>query len=339
MTIAHSLGKYEVDFLEPSQISERFPSNTRIITDENVAKCWSPMLTMPHLVLPAGESTKSLEWFSKCHSWLVESGATRKTTLVALGGGVIGDLIGFVAATYMRGIPFIQVPTTLLSQVDSSVGGKVAIDIPEGKNLVGAFYPPKQVLVSVEFLKTLSDRHFTNGLAELWKHGYILDKPFLDRLRKTELSKDSPILKEFVEHSIGIKAKIVQADEFERLGLRAKLNFGHTVGHAIERVLGYQDLLHGEAISIGMVVESRLGERLGITRPGVSQEIAKDFEKIGLPTRHVVLNKADQLIKAMRSDKKSITGDLAFSLLHDLGECKLYQNIAESDVRASLKLT
>jgi 3-dehydroquinate synthase len=263
---------------------------------------------------------------------MAQAGCGRNTTLVAIGGGVIGDLGGFVAASYMRGIPYLQVPTTLLSQVDSSVGGKVGVDLPEGKNLVGAFYPPTAVAIPEDVLSHLPERQFANGMAEVLKYGFILDADFSDVLNGDDL--DVPAI---VRHCIRLKADVVQADEFERLGIRAKLNFGHTVGHALEQVLRYEHLLHGEAISIGMVAEALLGEQLGVTEPGTTDEVRTRLAKHGLPVEWKGLQESDLLIDAMGRDKKAVDGELAFSLLTKIGECKLVEKVPRSAVRTALQ--
>jgi 3-dehydroquinate synthase len=250
---------------------------------------------------------------------------------VALGGGVVGDLAGFVAATYMRGVPLVQIPTSLLAQVDSSVGGKVGIDLPEGKNMVGAFYPPERVSICTETLDTLSQREFDNGMAEVWKAGFILDRSLVDRLVAKSLTRD-----EMVQRCIEIKRQVVEADEFETNGERAKLNFGHTVGHAVEKLTGYGPVLHGEAISIGMVIEARLGEAIGLSEPGTHDAVEECLGSQGLPTTSLVLRNIDMLIETMRRDKKASGGRLAFSLLTHIGGCKLVEDVPESDVRKVL---
>ncbi|MEQ1934441.1 MAG: 3-dehydroquinate synthase family protein, partial [Fimbriimonadaceae bacterium] len=199
-----------------------------IITDQNVKEALGHRFpSVPCLAIPPGESSKSLKSFEKVHSWLIKNGIQRGNTIGVIGGGVVGDLGGFVAATYMRGITYIQVPTSLLAMVDSSVGGKVGVDLPEGKNLVGAFHPPIEVRVCLSALDTLPIRHFTNGMAEVLKYGFISDPAILDVDPDDELSS-------LVRQCIQIKADIVAADEFETNGIRATLNFGHTIGHALE---------------------------------------------------------------------------------------------------------
>jgi 3-dehydroquinate synthase len=335
ITITHSAGQYPIHFTSLTQALQSLPQDAVVLTDENVFTAWKGQLSqVPNVCrIEPGEGSKSFERYREVLSWMAKSGCSRRTTLVALGGGVIGDLGGFCAASYMRGIPFVQIPTTLLAQVDSSVGGKVGIDLPEGKNLVGAFYPPHAVHVPSEALSTLPDRQLRNGMAEVWKYGYILDAPLVDCLTRTDVRDD---LQPIVQRCIQLKAEVVEADEFEKLGIRAKLNFGHTVGHAIEQVLRYEEFLHGEAIAIGMVVEARLGESMRITAPGTASVIEAQLKTAGLPTTWSGLQNPDPLIAAMRRDKKAHSGQLAFSLLTQIGECKLVENVAEGEVRSAL---
>ncbi len=323
MTIRHSQGAYAVVETTLASALADLPDDARILTDANVAAV-SPPLARPSLVLPPGEGTKSLETFGHALGWLARSGASRQTTVIALGGGVVGDLAGFVAAAYMRGVPFLQIPTTLLAMVDSSVGGKVAIDLPEGKNLAGAFWPPTEVRLPLDALKTLSPRQYTNGVAEVLKYGFIMDAPLLD----------SPL---DVMRCIRLKAEVVEEDEHEITGRRAILNFGHTVGHAIERLTGYGPVLHGEAISIGMAIEADLGERLGLTAPGTAEKVSAVLRAHDLPTSHEVTREVGPMLDAMRGDKKAVGGRLAFSLLPCVGECKLITDVPEDDVRRVLE--
>lgn len=311
------------------------------ITDENVARAWGSRLPAlaPKLVLPAGESTKSLGCYGLAVQWLAGLKSDRATPIVAFGGGVIGDLAGFVAATYMRGVPFIQIPTSLLAQVDSSVGGKVAIDLPEGKNLVGAFYPPTEVRLAMGFLETLSDRHFVNGMAEVWKYAFIMDPEMLAELESRAPTLGDTRLDDLVARCVRLKAKLVEKDELDRLGIRAILNFGHTIGHAIEFLDGYRNILHGEAIAVGMVVEARLGVLLGMTPPDVPGRIESALRSQGLPTSLPPGTSVDRLVDAMRGDKKASRGQLAFSLLSGVGTCKLVEHVPEGLVRQSLMAT
>jgi 3-dehydroquinate synthase len=276
-----------------------------------------------------------MSYLAKAHSWLAQNRASRKSNLLAFGGGVIGDLAGFVAATYMRGIDLIQIPTSLLAMVDSSVGGKVAIDIPEGKNLVGAFYPPKSVAIPLEALATLPERHLLNGMAEVWKYAFIGNLELLSLLEVAGGQK--PPIREVVERCVRQKAEVVREDEFDLTGHRAALNFGHTVGHALETYLEYEDLLHGEAIAIGMVVESKLAERLGVSEPDLASTIEQKLQKAGFKTSHPALKDGESLINLMGLDKKATSGGLAFSLVPRIGECKLTENVPIDAVRSTLQ--
>ncbi|CAN5586601.1 3-dehydroquinate synthase [soil metagenome] len=328
MTIRHSGGQYEVYFGTLAEAVAALPLHRRIVTDENVENALG---VAADIVLPAGEKTKSLEAYAEAAGRLARSRATRKTTLVALGGGVIGDLTGFLAASYMRGVPFVQIPTSLLAMVDSSVGGKVGIDLPEGKNLLGAFYPPVEVRIPLDALDTLPQAQVANGMAEVWKTGFIRDEPLVARLEK-DPTPDRALIERCVVH----KAAVVEADEYETNGLRATLNYGHTIGHAIERVQGYEGFLHGEAISVGMVLEARLGERIGATEPGTAERVRCGLASQGLPTEWAVPD-PDDLIEAMRGDKKAEAGRLAFALLDRVGSCRLWPNVPEAEVRAVLE--
>ena len=322
MTVKHSGGEYPVVETTLAQALQNLPPDARILTDANVAAL-APLPDLPTLVLPPGEATKSLERFGEALGWLARSGASRRTTIVALGGGVVGDLAGFVAAAYMRGVPLVGIPTTLLAMVDSSVGGKVAIDLPEGKNLAGAFWPPVEVRLPLDALETLPPRQRANGMAEVLKYGFIMDAPLLD----------APL---DVMRCVALKARVVEEDERETTGRRAILNFGHTVGHAIERLTGYGPVLHGEAIAVGMAVEADLGERLGASAPGTAAEVRRVLAAHGLPTRHEAVHEVEPMLAAMRGDKKAVGGNLAFSLLTGIGECKLVSNVPERDVRRAL---
>ena len=337
--ISHRYGSYEVRFESIDSAIERLPSDLRIITDTNVVQHFGPLLEAkaPVVMIDPGEQSKSLKSYGSLLSWLAKTKASRKTMICALGGGVVGDLAGFVAATYMRGVPFYQIPTSLLAQVDSSVGGKVGVDLVEGKNLAGAFYPPSGVSIDVAVLKTLPVNQFVNGMAEVWKYAFIMDAGLTEPLAAEGWGVEHPALGEVVRRCIALKAEVVQGDEFETLGLRAILNFGHTIGHAVEYAVGYGNILHGEAISIGMVVEARLGEMLGMTRMGVTQEVSQYLANQGLPTTHSILKNERALLSAMYGDKKAAGGNLAFSLLSDIGRCKLVESVPEATVLAAMR--
>ncbi len=290
------------------------------------------------VVLPAGESTKSLEHAVVLYDALVRARADRRWGIVALGGGVIGDLAGFVAATYARGLPLVMVPTTLLAQVDSSVGGKVGVNHPAAKNIIGAFHQPRGVWIDVTFLNSLPDRAFRSGLAEVVKYGVILDASFfeeLERDRAAILARSPERLARIVAHSCRLKARVVEQDEREETGLRAVLNFGHTIGHAIESTAGYGAYEHGEAIAAGMAAEARLAERLGWLEPPAVRRLVELIEHFGLPTRAPGLD-PDLLIDAMTRDKKNRAGRIHFVLPTALGRVELTDRPTVDDVRAIL---
>lgn len=335
MRVTHSKGSYPVTFETLEAALGKLDERSFVVTDQNVASFYGHLVQRPLYVAPPGEHSKSFHELEKIAEWLANNGATRKSTIVALGGGVIGDLAGFAAAGYQRGVDFVQIPTTLLAMVDSSVGGKVAIDLLAGKNLFGAFHAPVSVSVSLDALKTLDQREFNAGAAEIWKTGAILDGALLEGLERCPLGLESPNLQETIQTCIQHKADVVQEDEFELTGRRAILNFGHTVGHAIEQVTGYGPILHGEAVSIGMVIEARLGERLGLTPPGFADRLRNGLISQGLPTELPPVSR-DQLVQAMRRDKKVTSGGLAFSLILEPGDCKLVTEIAESEIISAM---
>ena len=276
------------------------------------------------LVLPDGEAHKDWQTLNLIFDALLQNGCDRKTVLFALGGGVVGDMTGFAAASYMRGVPFVQVPTTLLAQVDSSVGGKTGINHPLGKNMVGAFYQPQRVLCDLETLQTLPAREISAGLAEVIKYGPIADMAFLDWIEAhiAELvARDVHALAHAVRRSCEIKAQVVSQDEREG-GLRAILNFGHTFGHAIEAGLGYGDWLHGEAVGCGMVMAAQLSQAMGLVDQAFVQRLTRLVAAAGLPVRGPVLDAADnagRYLALMRVDKKAEAGAIRFVLIDGPG--------------------
>ncbi|MBX3117804.1 MAG: 3-dehydroquinate synthase [Fimbriimonadaceae bacterium] len=325
-----------VTFGGVAELIREIPTDSLIITDENVFQHWGHAFSdWSILTLPPGEKTKSFEYFERTIDRVANEGVKRSTTLVALGGGVIGDLAGFVAATYMRGVPLIQFPTTLLAQVDSSVGGKVGIDLAQGKNLLGSFYHPKKILIAAETLTTLDIRQLRNGLAEVWKYGFIMDSEFVDELKR-ETDDTKRDFSQIALRCIKLKESVVAADEFDLSGRRAILNFGHTVGHALEGIQNYEGLLHGEAVAVGMAVEAKLGEIIGITEAGTTREIVDVLKLSNLPTSSDDLTRADELLEFMGRDKKATGKGLSFSLLEGLGTCKLVENVPADAVREAL---
>lgn len=331
MRVIHSRGEYDVHF-QPICLPDGI-----VITDSHVFELHRQSLgTLDVIVLEPGEQTKSISSFEFLCRSLVQKGATRKSKLIAFGGGVIGDLVGFAAATYMRGVDYIQVPTTLLAQIDSSVGGKTGVDLPEGKNLVGAFYPPSEVQIDVSLLKTLPYRQFQSGMAEVIKTGLIQSSSLAESLLENALVQYDDRIAKIVEECVAIKARIVQEDEFETLGFRAQLNFGHTVGHALEQLTEYSKYTHGEAIAIGMVVETKIAEVMGLASPGLTSKVELLMNNHGLPTKAVELKETELIISAMRKDKKSVNGELSMSLVKSVGNCQLISNIEEGVVKRVL---
>ena len=319
-----------------------------IITDTNVGKRFAkpayeslvkagfePSL----IVVPAGETAKSLQTVQTCCDQLASHRLERKSFIVALGGGVVGDLAGFVAATYLRGIPFVQVPTTLLAQVDSSVGGKTGVNLKAGKNLVGVFYQPQLVLCDLDTLKTLPKREYVSGLAEVIKYGVIYDAKLFAQLERNLpklLQRDAATLAAVVARCCEIKAEVVGQDETES-GLRAILNFGHTIGHAIENSSGYGKFLHGEAIAIGQVAAAKLSQKiLGLPANDV-ERITNLFQRAGLPVK-IKLNPVQRkkLFAAMKLDKKVSGGEIKFVLARKIGVVEFGQKVPLELIESAL---
>lgn len=309
-------------------------SSALIVTNTTVGPLYAQRLAMAlashyakvHVVeLPDGETYKTWESLNQIFDVLLGKACDRKTVLFALGGGVVGDMTGFAAACYMRGVPFVQVPTTLLAQVDSSVGGKTAVNHPLGKNMIGAFYQPVRVVCDLDVLQTLPDRELSAGLAEIIKYGPIYDLAFLDWVEShlpALRQRDPHALAYAVQRSCEIKAEVVGQDERES-GLRAILNFGHTFGHAIEAGLGYGEWLHGEAVGCGMVMAARLSLRCGLLREEAVERLKSIVSLAGLPTRAPMLcatDNAQRYLDLMRVDKKAESGEIKFVLVNDLGQ-------------------
>ncbi|WP_374486911.1 3-dehydroquinate synthase [Zoogloea sp.] len=295
-------------------------------------------LTVTEIVLPDGEAHKDWETLNTIFDRLLSSRCDRGTTLIALGGGVVGDMVGFAAATYQRGVPFIQVPTTLLSQVDSSVGGKTAINHPLGKNMIGAFYQPRLVLADTSVLHTLPDRELKAGLAEVIKYGLIRDLPFLEWIEanlERLLARDADALAEAVERSCRNKAEVVAADETEQ-GVRATLNLGHTFGHAIETGLGYGAWLHGEAVAAGAIMAADLSRRLGWLSDADVERVRAIHERAGLPVKGALLG-ADRYLELMAHDKKVADGTLRLVLLKAIGAAVVTAEAGQADIRATIE--
>src|SRR6266540_4152664 len=310
-------------------LHERGLQNPIIVTDKNVARIHLEIVIASlqeagyeakALIIPAGEDHKNLETVNQLWKSFLENGLDRKSTIIALGGGVIGDLAGFAASTFMRGVSWVCIPTTLLAMVDASLGGKTGFDLPEGKNLIGSFYPPKLVLADPQVLRTLPEAEFVSGLAEVVKHGIISDPELFEICaRGMDCVKDN--LEQIVKRAMAVKIKIIEEDPYEK-GFRAALNLGHTVGHAVELVSKFQ-LRHGEAVAIGMVVEAKLAERLMVATKGLSDKIADTLSVLGLPV-HIPQNlRREEIIQTMRADKKKIAKAIRFALPAEIGRVEL----------------
>ncbi len=342
------IGTHNLDTLGDRAESWCQLSHAVVITDEHVEKPHGQQAaeslaslgaSVDLLVIEAGEQAKSLESAAGLWDQLLEMGTDRKTVIVAVGGGVVGDLAGFVAATFARGLAFVQVPTTLLAQVDSSVGGKVGINLTGAKNMVGAFWQPAGVLIDTAVLKTLPDREYRSGLAEVVKYGVILDADFFVYLEHhiTELTeRRDNVLEHVITRSCQLKADVVASDEREQTGLRVVLNYGHTFCHALETVTGYGQFLHGEAVSIGMLCASRLAERLGRVDGQFTLRQQKLLGALGLPIDFPDVDE-DAVIAVMAHDKKVEHGRLRFILPTQMGHVELVGDVKDTEVRAALR--
>lgn len=312
-----------------------------IVTNETVAKLYLPQFLAnfinkqcDYVVLEDGESHKGIATWSKIIDGLMEKRHRRSTTVIALGGGVIGDMAGFAAACYQRGVNFLQVPTTLLAQVDSSIGGKTAVNHPQAKNMIGAFYPPSAVFIDIDTLKTLPKRELAAGFAEIVKHALIADADFFDWLEKNyqQLKNlNNELITKAIIRSCEIKADIVGRDEFE-LGDRALLNFGHTFGHAIEALTDYHQFLHGEAVSIGMVMACNLSVQLGAISPDTTHRVIALLSALDLPVTLPVVCTPELMLNEMRHDKKATDAGLRFIVLEKIGQAKIVTHIHDLQV-------
>jgi 3-dehydroquinate synthase len=343
--VSHALGSYPV-YVEPGALGRLGPlvaehlagRRLALVTDSTVSELfrtfqhagpsqWRPDARPPELpsfdaelVVPAGEASKTRDWWAELSDALLERGFGRDSAIVALGGGVIGDLAGFVAATYLRGIPCLQAPTTLLAMLDASVGGKTGVDTPHGKNLIGAFHPPVAVVADPQVLRSLPEREYRAGLAEAVKHGLIADQDYFAWLgaeAERIAAREAGTLARLVRRSVEIKAAVVAEDEREA-GRRAVLNAGHTVAHALEHASDYT-LPHGEAVALGLVAECRLAEALGIARSGLARDVRVLLTRLGLPERPARPLPRDRVLAAMATDKKNRGGTVRFALARDVG--------------------
>jgi len=289
---------------------------------------------LAEILIPDGEEYKNLDSVEQIYGEMLKARLDRKSVLVALGGGVIGDMAGFAASTYMRGIDFVQVPTTLLAQVDSSVGGKTGVNHALGKNMIGTFWQPRLVWVDTDTLKTLPKREFLSGLAEVLKYGVIWDGEFFRFLEESAgkiLAHDQETLARIIRVSCEIKAEVVSRDERES-GLRAILNYGHTIGHAIETATGYTRYLHGEAVAIGMYAEARLAKQLGLLDGDQAERIKAVIDSYGLPSDVPEDIAFESVLSSMRLDKKAVSGDLKFILPERIGSVKIKGGLSREEI-------
>lgn len=291
------------------------------------------------VIIPDGEKYKDINTVQKIYGELLKHRLDRKSALIALGGGVIGDITGFVASTYMRGIDYIQIPTTLLAQVDSSVGGKTGVNHKLGKNMVGTFYQPKLVWIDIDTLKTLPKRELVAGLSEVIKYGVIRDKKLFDfledNMRKISYL-DKNALHHIIKHSCEIKAEVVSKDEREA-GLRAILNYGHTIGHAIETVTGYKKFLHGEGVAIGMHLEAKIAEIMGFLKIHDVLRIKALINSYGLPSEMPKNLNINYLMSSMKLDKKAVAGELKFILPERIGRVRIKKGISIDNIKPALE--
>jgi 3-dehydroquinate synthase len=318
-----------------------------VISDSNVTplymeRCVALLeargLTVASAVVKAGELSKSLECAAELYGKAVDAGLDRKSVIVALGGGVVGDLAGFVAATFLRGVKFLQVPTSLLAMVDSSVGGKTAVDLPQGKNLVGAFYQPVEVVVDLDTLDTLPEREYISGLGEVIKYGMIWDEKLFEYFEQNidaMLNRDKAVVQYIVKRCCEIKAEVVAEDEREG-GLRAILNFGHTFAHALEAVSGYDKWLHGEAVSLGMIYAARLSIDACGFADNSAERLITLLDKLGLPVKLDDIPDWAEIKLAMAADKKTVNAVPRFVLAEKVGKVKLGCEISEELLKSQL---
>ena len=335
--IALSLERDRYDVLVGDGILDRLPAmlaeagcfrrRIAIVTDSNVGPLYAQILIDPlreagceivEITVPAGEASKSMETVTEVSRQMLRSGLDRKSLLIALGGGVVGDLAGFAAAIFQRGIPFVQIPTTVVAQVDSSVGGKTGVNTPEGKNLLGAFHQPALVVADVDTLRSLPDREYNEGFAEIIKHAAIRDPGLLSIVESLGTRRERLI--PLIARNVAIKAAIVEEDERETAGLRALLNFGHTIGHGIENAAGYGEMLHGEAISLGLVAAVRLSVAYGTLKSADADRIIAVLKQFALPTALPRGLSRSAIIEALGRDKKFEEGQVRFVLLSRIGD-------------------
>ncbi|MFZ4766406.1 MAG: 3-dehydroquinate synthase [Roseimicrobium sp.] len=315
-----------------------------VVTDSNVAplyaalvqqSLWSAGISATLITVPAGESSKCMAVAEDVCRQMLQAGLDRKSFLVALGGGVVGDLAGFASSIFLRGIPYIQVPTTVLSQVDSSVGGKTGVNTPEGKNLIGTFAQPALVVADAHTLHSLAPREYGEGFAEIIKHAAIRDASMFDAI--TAVADGQGDLADLIRRNVAIKAEIVERDEHETTGLRALLNFGHTIGHAIEASAGYGEMLHGEAIGLGMMAAATISSQVSGLPPLGRAKIVNLIKRFGLPTKLPDTMSAETILAHMKHDKKFSEGSIRFVLLRALGDAFVSEDVTETHIVNGIK--
>ncbi len=344
LTVVYPGGAYEVvigsGLLSQVRVLSAVSGPCVVVMDEQVERLYRSQLetAVPIITVPVGEQHKTLATVQKLYDGFLAAGLDRSGTVMAVGGGVVGDMAGFAAATYMRGVNFVQCPTTLLAMVDASIGGKTGVDLPQGKNLVGAFKQPTAVLIDLVTLKTLPPAEFAAGMAEVVKHGLIVGGELWQKLVSGEwqVTADAPLstLQTMIVRAIGVKRDIVQADPFEQ-GQRAWLNLGHTFAHAVEQVSHYT-IRHGEAVAMGLVAAANLSARLEECSPTLQSRLEAILRGVQLPTRIPASLRPEDLLAAMHHDKKKAAGVLRFVLLRDVGEVFLVGGVRESAVLHTL---
>jgi shikimate kinase / 3-dehydroquinate synthase len=341
--IEHPNGRYNVivgrNLLPRLQELAEIDGPLVIVTDTNVGRLYADQFDIEIITVPAGEYYKRLETVAYLYDEFLAAGLDRQGTVVALGGGVVGDMAGFAAATYMRGVGFVQCPTSLLAMVDASVGGKTGVDLPQGKNLVGAFKQPAAVIADLDTLPTLPPEEFAAGMAEVIKAGLIGAPHLFERLESSEQAIDRHAAPEalgsMVVEAIRVKQEVVQADPFES-GRRAVLNLGHTFGHAIEQASDYR-VSHGFGVAMGLVAATRLSAVLGHCSPSLEGRVERLLRKHRLPTRIPAELAAEDIVQAMSSDKKKTAGQLGFILMREAGEVFISRDVAETAVRETVE--
>ena len=343
--VTHSRGSYPIlvgwgllEELGDRLISQGIAGKVYIISDDRVFPVYGRQaqrslqrvgITAHSFIIPSGEQSKSLELAEAIYKWLAEMHAERSHAVIAVGGGVVGDLAGFVAATFLRGMPFVQVPTSLAAMADASIGGKVAVNLSEGKNLVGAFYQPRMVLADISALSTLGKREMAEGWAETIKHGLILDEGLFDIFEEHAeelMALERDISTQVIRRSAAIKARVVSEDEHDTTGRRILLNYGHTIGHALEAATGYGRYLHGEGVSVGMMGAAFISQRLGMINDEVVQRQRRLLQRIDLPTTARDVG-AQEVFKAMSLDKKTEAGTINWVLLEGVGKASVSRSV------------